>query len=378
MAAVAGYHDGVGTGGLDLFHLTPAVVDAFLIVARHQGATPTATAELIHACRVEIDPIFHALVQDPAGFSKITVPEYFLGAAAVVAGIMIGGHTVKLGFIQLDTAFFDVAYQKIEYGDKIILFKCFGEMFFKPGPGCQIRVTSFGPQQSIDFETLHVFQDAARHYFHGIIVAGKITPAGTFPVLGGYSPILPGNMKYLPPMFEVVGMGVDQFIVNGCQDGGALLIDGGFKILESRFFGNFFGYIFNDEFKVVLGQAQIIPGFQGCLKAFMQDAGHTVSFAQGSEFAHDRWNVDLHGANILTFAAHGADPRPASLNDFVFKTKPHQADQHPGIYSVDPGNRTGTGAHATGQTEFLRKRPGPEFAVIEFIQIDDFVCFVHF
>ena len=95
MAAVAGHHDGICTASLDLFHLAVTVEDAFLIVARNQGTAATAAAELIHAGRVEVDPALDALIQDPTGLIKIAVSEYFLGAASVIAGIMVGNNSAE-------------------------------------------------------------------------------------------------------------------------------------------------------------------------------------------------------------------------------------------------------------------------------------------
>ncbi len=151
MTAVAGNHDGIRTRGLDLLHFATTIIDAFLIVTGDQGAAAAAAAELIHARGVEVDPILDALIQDPAGFVKIAVPEHFLGATSVITGVMVGGHAVETRFIQLNSTIFDIAYQKVKNGDKVVLVECFREVLFEPGPGCQIGMTSFGPQQGIDF-----------------------------------------------------------------------------------------------------------------------------------------------------------------------------------------------------------------------------------
>jgi len=96
MTAVAGDYDCIRAGGLDLLHLTPAIIDAFLIVSGDQSTATAAAAKLIHAGRIQVGPILHALVQDPAGFIKITVTEYVLGVASVITGVMVGSHAIEL------------------------------------------------------------------------------------------------------------------------------------------------------------------------------------------------------------------------------------------------------------------------------------------
>ena len=102
-----------------------------------------------------------------------------------------------------------------------------------------------------------------------------------------------------------------------------------------KFFGDFFGDIFDDEGVVFFGQAQVVAGFQGCFKTFMQDAGDGITITQRSHFSDDISNIDFHGAHGFTFAAHGANPRPACLHRFIHQAKGDHPDQLSGVEAVD-------------------------------------------
>ena len=91
MTTVAGYHNHLGTYGFYLLNLAATVVNAFVTVTGNQCATTATATNLIHLGGIEINPVFEALIEDPAGFFKVTIAEHFLGPASVVAGIVIGG-----------------------------------------------------------------------------------------------------------------------------------------------------------------------------------------------------------------------------------------------------------------------------------------------
>ena len=89
------HHDHIRAGGLDLVKLAPGVENSFLIISVYQCAAPASAADLVHLVGVQVDPVFHALAEDPAWFIKVAVPETFLRLPAVIARIVICGRSRK-------------------------------------------------------------------------------------------------------------------------------------------------------------------------------------------------------------------------------------------------------------------------------------------
>ncbi len=117
VTAVTGNHHHFSPGGLDLGHFFSSVKYAFFIVAGGQGATAAAATELRLLCRIQIHPVFQALIHNPSGFVKKAVTEDQFRLAAVIAWIMIGGENSPVFcLVQFNPSFFDVADQKIKYG----------------------------------------------------------------------------------------------------------------------------------------------------------------------------------------------------------------------------------------------------------------------
>jgi len=135
MTAVAGDHQHPGAGSPDLVHFSATIENAFLIVAIDQRAAAAATADLIHFCRIKVDPVFDALAEYPTRLIEKSMPKPFLGFSAVVARIMIGRRSFEPCFIQLDAPLLNVPYEKIEYRNKFKLFQYFRIVFFKTRPG---------------------------------------------------------------------------------------------------------------------------------------------------------------------------------------------------------------------------------------------------
>ena len=199
----------------------------------------------------------------------------------------------------------------------------------------------------------HLFDDAAGHDFHGGIVSGEKTPTGAFPGVGSDGPVFPGRMKDLPPVLQVFGVGVDQFVVNGREDVGPLLVDRYLEAFETRLFGDLFGHVFDDEEKVLLGQPEVVAGPKGRIDPFVQNPRHLFAFPQGSNGPHDVRDVDFHGAEDFTFGAHRANPRPAGGNHFIFWPERDHADDLARVESVDTGCRAGAGTQTAGQADIL-------------------------
>ena len=91
--------------GPDLIHLFSGVKNAFFVVACDQRTATAATTDLIHAGWIEIHPVMHALLKNPARLFKKTIPEASLSFTAVIAGIVIGCQFLKSGSVQFNTAF---------------------------------------------------------------------------------------------------------------------------------------------------------------------------------------------------------------------------------------------------------------------------------
>jgi hypothetical protein len=234
MAAVTRHYDHLRAGCLDLLHLAAAIKNPFIIVTGHQRATATAAAELIHPARIQVNPCFEALIQNPTRFVKKSVAKTFLGPAPVITGIMIGGPIFETGVIDFDAAILDVLDQQIEHRNKVEFGQNLRKVGFQPGPGCQIGMPSFGPEQGVYLEFLHLFDDTAGHDFHGRIIPCKISPRGAFPVLAHHGPVFAGGMKNFPPVLEILGMGIDQLIMDRGENIGPFFIDMDFKSFKSR------------------------------------------------------------------------------------------------------------------------------------------------
>ena len=182
VAAVAGDNDQIDARGLDLVHLLPAIVDALRVIARDQSAPAAAAAELTAPGRIQIDPLFNALAQDPPGLFIISVAEKLFRPPPVIAGVMVGDNALDLCAVKPDAALLDVFDKEIENRIGAELCKCLGIPLFKTRPGRKVGVPSFRPQQVPGLEPLHVVHNAAGHCFHGVVIACKISPACAFPV----------------------------------------------------------------------------------------------------------------------------------------------------------------------------------------------------
>lgn len=145
VATVAWDNNHFGACRSDLFKFSAPIKDTFFIVPVDQCAATTAAADLVHAIGMQIDPVFHALVENPAWLIKVAVSEPFLRFTPVIAGIMVCDDAFKTGFIQLDPAGFDVIDQQIENRICADVFQNFGVPAFETRPGREIGVASFRP-----------------------------------------------------------------------------------------------------------------------------------------------------------------------------------------------------------------------------------------
>ena len=134
-----------GTAGPDLIHFSSGIINTLFIVAGYQGPAAAATADLIHASGIQIQPVFHTLIQNPARFLKKTISEAPLGFTTVIAGIMIGGRPIESGSIQFNAARFNVLDEQIKNRYKSEFLKNLRIMIFETRPGCQIGMPSFRP-----------------------------------------------------------------------------------------------------------------------------------------------------------------------------------------------------------------------------------------
>jgi hypothetical protein len=145
VTAMTGDNQHFGAAGSDLIHLFSGVKNAFFVVACYQRATAAAATNLIHTGWIKINPVFHALLQNPARFFKKSTSEASLSFAAVIAGVMIGCRSLKSGSVYFNAAFLYVLHQQIEDRYKSKFFKRLRIMFFETRPGRQIGMASFGP-----------------------------------------------------------------------------------------------------------------------------------------------------------------------------------------------------------------------------------------
>jgi len=112
---MTGHHHDFGLGAPNLPGFVAALADALRLVRGEEGVAAPA-AVLVAFGRKQIDPVFHELVQHPAGLFVVAMPEELLGFAAVVAGIVVRHALVNLAFVQGDAVGFDVIDQQIEHG----------------------------------------------------------------------------------------------------------------------------------------------------------------------------------------------------------------------------------------------------------------------
>ena len=145
VTAMAWNHDHVRTRCLYLFHFSFAVIYPLLIVSVHKSSSASTTAKLMYSGRIEINPVFKALIHYPARLIKISVAEHFFRLSSVIAGIMVCGADFKLCFVQLYPFLLYIFYKKVEHRVSSEFFQCIGSPFFKTRPGREIRVASFRP-----------------------------------------------------------------------------------------------------------------------------------------------------------------------------------------------------------------------------------------
>jgi hypothetical protein len=110
MTAMAGNNKHFRATGPDLIHLFSGVKNAFFVVACYQRTATAATTDLIHAGWIQIHPVLHALLQNPARLFEKTITEASLSFTAVIAGIVIGCQFLKSGSVQFNTAFLYVLH----------------------------------------------------------------------------------------------------------------------------------------------------------------------------------------------------------------------------------------------------------------------------
>jgi len=89
----------------------------------------------------------------------------------VVARIMDGGQLWESGFINLDSSFFDVCFQKLKYAEYSELIVDLWKPCLKPEPGRKVGVASFWIKDGLRFDPPGVFYDAFDLYFHVRIVS---------------------------------------------------------------------------------------------------------------------------------------------------------------------------------------------------------------
>jgi len=95
VAAVAGDNHHFGACRFYLINFPFTVKDSFLVVPGCECAAPASAAQLVLLCRINIDPVFQALIQYPSRFVKKSVTEYLFGFPAIIARIMIRGNNLK-------------------------------------------------------------------------------------------------------------------------------------------------------------------------------------------------------------------------------------------------------------------------------------------
>jgi hypothetical protein len=117
VAAVARDHHHGGAGSLDLVHFPTAIINSLFVVAGRQGTAAAAAANLKLLGWIQIDPIFQALAQNPAGLLIVPMTEQLFRLTAVVAGIVIGSQNIISAFIDSDAFLFDIVNQKIKHGE---------------------------------------------------------------------------------------------------------------------------------------------------------------------------------------------------------------------------------------------------------------------
>ena len=120
---------------------------------------------------MHLHKVFTALLCNPSGFLKIAVAEGLGALAAVITRVMYGGKLFVYGFIYLYPARFNVLFQKIVYRDNLVLIESFGEPCLQTKPGRIIGVPSFGQEERLAVQPLHVIHDPPHQGLHGLIIS---------------------------------------------------------------------------------------------------------------------------------------------------------------------------------------------------------------
>ena len=96
------------SSGFDLLFFLPAMLYSFLVIWRKPYTTSGATAKLVRPVGIEVQPVFRALIHDPARLFIVAMAKHHLRLPTVVARIVVGSQLRVSGLVDLDPAFFDV------------------------------------------------------------------------------------------------------------------------------------------------------------------------------------------------------------------------------------------------------------------------------
>ena len=196
------HHHDFGLGAPNLPDFMVAIADALRLVKGEGAAAPAAV--LVAFGRKQIDPVFHELVQHPAGLFVVAMPEKLLGFAAVVAGIVVRHALANLAFVQEDAVGFDIIDRQIEHVQGSVAIEELRELFRQPVTGGQVGMPSLWVPEVADVQFLHVYHDPAHKHLHGFVVSGEKPP-----VLAGEGEVFPEYVNDLPPVHHVFVLGVD-------------------------------------------------------------------------------------------------------------------------------------------------------------------------
>jgi hypothetical protein len=225
-----------------------------------------------------------------------------------------------LVFVERDAAGFDVIDQQVENGQGAVAIEELREPFRQPVPGDQVGMPSLGVHEVADVQFLHVRHDAADEHFHDLVVSGEKSPVHAFPILAGNGEVLPDHVKDLPPMHQVFVLCIDQLVVEGMQQRGALLVDRRHEVFEPMLLRHFRGNVFDDKTEVLRGQAQVVTGFESKLNPLVNLARDLFPFPKTAGRADEVGDMAI----LLHFNLFSAQIAPA-INCIKRSTAPLQA-----------------------------------------------------
>src|SRR5208337_4024361 len=309
----------MAVGASDQNHIRAAVPDGIVFLAPvprrfirirtwpHSATRPTAVT--VAAIWLHFDEAIHTLVDDPSRLLIKTLAEVALEFSSVFTGVMPGeGFSRVHALVQLYPARLnelDQVFVKIQIIDivgRVLLYAFLHTDATAVRSAATVRHDH--PLDAVfpDEIYLPLCKD-----FDVFIVTSEKTPIHRLPVLRRNRPVFLRSVEDFPPPFHVIIVCENFLGVRKKEDVGPPLVDGHVKP-GTTLLRQLLPHIVHEKQVIIFGNRHVVPGFETVLGAFVENAAHFISGAQGLHMQHNIWNIDTHGTCVSTTATSRTNP----------------------------------------------------------------------